>query len=58
MRKILTGVAFATLALSTPAHAGTGPDVSRCDWIVSHASANQYNLCYFFWTIPYKRWLH
>ena len=58
MRKIFGIVALASAVVAAPAHAGRGPEVARCDWIVARASDNQYNLCYFFWTIPYKRWLH
>ena len=56
MKKVALGIMI--LLASAPAQAGTGPQQGRCEWITSHASNNLYNICYFFSTIPYKRWLH
>lgn len=56
MKKI---VLVAALALSSvPVHAGVGPKMDRCGWITSHASDNLYNICYFFSTLPYHRYIH
>lgn len=58
MKNVLLAVALAAATLATPAHAGQGPEVSRCEWIVGRAADNLWNLCYFFEMIPLKRWFH
>ena len=56
MKKVVLTAALALVAV--PAHAGVGPSMDRCGWITSQASDNLYNICFFFSTIPFHRFIH